>query len=88
MKGKQSVEHSKNKNKKNPLTEAHPIGDLTTQLEFTEALSGLSKDTTDGPDKVKYSDTKNLSDENESKLLTLYEESFPKGDVPKDWPYS
>ena len=30
--------------------------DLITELEFTEALSGLSKDTAPGPDKVKYSD--------------------------------
>ena len=43
------------------LTEAGPNDDLITELEFTEALSGLSKDAAPDPDKVKFSDIKNLS---------------------------
>ena len=42
------------------LTEAGSKEDLITKLEFFEALSGLSKDTAPGPDKVKYSDIKDL----------------------------
>ena len=42
------------------LTEAGSNDDMITELEFTEALSGLSKDTAPGPDRVKYSDIKNL----------------------------
>ena len=42
------------------LTEAGLNDDLTTELGFTEALSGLSKDKAPGPDKVKYSDIKSL----------------------------
>ena len=59
--------------------------DLITGLEFTEALSGLSKDTAPGPDKVKYSDIKNLSVDN---IFRLYEESFATGQIPKDWSHS
>ena len=40
------------------LTEAGSNDDLITELEFTEALSGLSKDTAPGPDRVKYSVSK------------------------------
>ena len=65
------------------LTEAGSNDDL-----ITEALLGLSKDTTPGPDKVKYSDIKNLSVDNKNKLLKLYEESFVTGQVPEDWPHS
>ena len=46
------------------LTEVSSNDDLITELEFTEALSGLSKDTPPGSDKVKYSDIKNLSVDN------------------------
>ena len=59
-----------------------------TELEFTEALLGLSKDTAPRPDKVKYSDIWNLSVDNKSKLFRLYEESFATGQVPKDWSHS
>ena len=43
------------------LTEAGSNDDLITELGFTEALSGLSNNTAPGPEKVKYSDIKNLS---------------------------
>ena len=56
---------------------------MITELEFTEALSGLSKDTAPGPDRVKYSDIKNKSE-----LFRLHEESFATGQVPEDWSYS
>ena len=40
------------------LTEVGSNDDLITELEFTEVLSGPSKDTAPGPDKAKYSDIK------------------------------
>ena len=43
------------------LTEGSWNDDLITELEFTGALSGLSMGTALGRDKVKYSNTKNLS---------------------------
>ena len=70
------------------LTEAGSNDDMITELEFTEALSGLSKDTAPGPDRVKYSDIKNLSVHNKSKLFRLYKESFATGQVPEDWSHS
>ena len=70
------------------LTEAGSNDDIITELEFTEALSGLSKDTAPGPDRVKYSDIKNLSVDNKSELFRLYEESFATGQVPEDWSHS
>ena len=64
------------------LTEAGSNDDLMTELEFTEALSGLSKDAAPGPGKVKYSDIKNLSADDKSELFTLYEawqqDRFPR----------
>ena len=65
-----------------------PNDDLITKLEFAEALSGLSKDIAPGPDKFKYSDIKNLSVDNKSELIRLYEESFATGQVPEDWLHS
>ena len=59
-----------------------------TELEFTDAPSGLSKDTARGPDKVKYSAIKNLSVDDRSELFRLYEESFVTGQVPEDWSHS
>ena len=70
------------------LTEAGSNDDMITELEFTEALSGLSKDTAPGPDRVKYSYIKNLSVDNKIELFRLYEESFATGQVPKDWSHS
>ena len=70
------------------LTEAGSNDHLITELEFTEALSELSKDTAPGPDRIKYSDNKNLSVDNKSELFRLYEESFATGQVPEDWSHS
>ena len=70
------------------LTEAGSNDDLITGLEFTEAVSGLSKDIAPGPDRVKYSDIKDLSVYNKSEVFRLYEESFATGQVPKDWSHS
>ena len=50
--------------------------DLITELEFFAALSGLSKNTAPGLDKVIYSDIKNLSVDNKSELFRLCKESF------------
>ena len=67
------------------LTEAGSNDDLSIGLEFTETLSGLSKDTAPGPDKVKYRDIKNLSEDNKSELFRLYEENFATGQVLEGW---
>ena len=61
---------------------------LITELEFTEALLELSKHTAPGPDKVKYSDIKNLSADDNRELFTLYEESFTTGQIPVEWSHS
>ena len=61
------------------LTEAGSSNDMITGLDFTEALSGLSKDAGSGPGVVKCSDIKNLSVDDKSELFTLYEESFAQG---------
>ena len=68
------------------LTEAGSNDDMITELEFTEALSGLSKLLV--LTGSKYSDIKNLSADNKSKLFRLYEESFATGQVPEDWSLS
>ena len=70
------------------LTAAGSNDDLITELELTEALSGLSKDTGPGPNKVKYSDIKNLPVDNKSELFRLCKKSFATGQVPEDWPHS
>ena len=70
------------------LTEGGSNDNLIAELEFTEALSGLSKDTAPGPNKAKYSDIKNLSANNKSERSRLYEESFTIGQIPVDWSYS
>ena len=58
------------------LTEVGSNDDLSTEPEFTDALSGLSKDTAPGPDKVKYTDIKNLSVDDKSELFRLYEKKL------------
>ena len=60
--------------------------DLTTELEFTEVLSGLSKDTAPGPDKVRCSDI--LSADKKSEVFRLHKESFVTRQVPEDWSHS
>ena len=70
------------------LTEAGSNDDLITELEFTEALPELSKGTAPVPDRVKYSDIKNLLIDNKRKLFRLYDESVATGQVPEDWSHS
>ena len=41
------------------------------------------KDTAPGPDRIRYSDIKNLT--NRAELYTIYQESLNKGYIPKDW---
>ena len=48
---------------------------------------GYSKDAVPGPDRVKYSDIKNLSVDNKT-LFRLYKESFATGQVPEDGSHS
>ena len=83
MKGKQSE-----KGLDRTLTEACSNDDLIIEPEFTEALSGLSKDTAACPDKVKYSDIKNLSVDDKSEIFRLYEESFSTGQVLENWSHN
>ena len=70
------------------MTETDSNDDVITELEFTEARLGLSKDIAPGPDRVKYSDIKNLSSDNKSELFIMYEESLSTGQVPEDWFHS
>ena len=51
------------------LTEAGSNDDIITELEFAEALSGLSKDTAPGPVTDKYSAIENLSEDSKSELF-------------------
>ena len=67
------------------LTETGSNDDLITELEFTDALSRLSKDTASGHDNVKYSDIKSMSVDDKSELFTLYAESFATARVPSDF---
>ena len=67
------------------LTEACLNDDLITELEFTETISRLTKDTALGSDKVKCSDIKNLSEDDKSQLFTWYKESFATGQVLRSW---
>ena len=65
------------------LIEAYLNDYLITELEFTEALSELSKDTDPCPDKVRYSDIKNLLVDDRSEHFILYEDSFTTGQIPE-----
>ena len=38
-----------------------------------------------GPDRIQYWDIKNLTEEDWAELYTIYQESFDKGYIPKDW---
>ena len=66
------------------LTEAGWNDDLIADVKFTEAFSGLIKDTAPGSVKVQYSDVKNLSEDDKSKLFTMFGESLTMGQVPED----
>ena len=63
-------------------TEADSNGDMITELELSEALYGVSKQTATGPDKVKYSEIKNLS-EDDKNFFTRYKESITTGRFPR-----
>ena len=43
------------------------------------------KDTAPGPDRIQYWDIKNLTEEERAELYTIYQESFDKGYIPKEW---
>ena len=71
------------------MAEVSSNDDLITELEFTEALSGLGKDTDPGPDRFKCSDIKNLSADNKTGFFRLYEKkTFATGQVPEDWSHN
>ena len=70
------------------LTGTGSNDDLITELEFTQAYSGLSKETTPGHYMVKYSDIKNLPEYDKSELFTLCGESFATRQGPDDWSHS
>ena len=70
------------------LIEASSNDNMITELEITEALFRLSKDTAPGTDKVKHSDIKNLPLDGKSELFSLCEESFATRWVRDDWSQS
>ena len=53
--------------------------------EFNKVLRRSRKNTAPGPDRIQYWDIKNLTEEDRAKLYTIYQESFDKGYIPKDW---
>jgi hypothetical protein len=53
--------------------------------EIQRTLGKIAKDSTPGPDGVRYSDLKNLSDEGKEKMVTLINKSLMEGDVPTEW---
>ena len=59
-----------------------------TELELPEAFSALSQDTAPGPNKVRHSDAKNLSVDDNSIRFTLFEKSLATGQVHEDWSHS
>ena len=50
-----------------------------------KVLRRSRKDTVPGPDRIQYWDIKNLTEEDRAELYTIYQESFDKGYIPKDW---
>ena len=59
--------------------------DVLTEKELNEALRKSGKDTAAGSDRIRYSDIKNLTEEDRAELYTIYQESFHKGYIPEDW---
>ena len=51
----------------------------------TKVLRRSRKDTAPGPDRIQFWDIKNLTEEDWAELYTIYQESFDKGYIPKDW---
>ena len=70
------------------LNTSHIQDDEITEEDFEAALRCSSKDTAPGPDGVRYSDIRNLSEEDKKELFDLYKESFSDGKVPDDWTHS
>ena len=56
---------------------------MNSQRRNSRRRSG--KDTEPGPDKIRYSDIKKLTEEDRVDLYTIYQESFDKGYIPEDW---
>ena len=56
-----------------------------TLEELNKVLRRSGKDTAPGPDRIQYWDIKNLTEEDWAELYTIYQESFDKGYIPKDW---
>ena len=56
---------------------------MNSQRRNSRRRSG--KDTEPGPDKIRYSDIKKLTEEDRTELHTIYQESFDKGYIPEDW---
>ena len=51
----------------------------------TKPLRRSGKDTAPGPDRIQYSDIKNLIKEDRAELYTIGQEIFDKGYIPEDW---
>ena len=86
IQGKRGKESSLERAGQNPDRSSND--NLITELVFTKAFYGLSKDTVPDPEKIKFSDIKNLSVGDKSELFTLYEQSFTTGQVPLDLSHS
>ena len=69
------------------LAESGPDDEITED-EFNEALRRSGKDTAPGPDKVRYSDIKNLTEGDMTELYAMYRENFDKGYIPEGWTHS
>ena len=56
-----------------------------TVNELKGILRKTQKDTTPGPDGVRYSDLKNLNTPELEELVTIVNSSLEKGEIPSDW---
>ena len=58
-----------------------------TEEDLLMAIKKL-RDTAPGPDRVRNTEFKTLSDEHQNELLELYNESLENGNIPADWTHS
>ena len=65
------------------LSESDPDDEIT-QDEFNEARKRRGKDTAPGPDKVRYSDIKNPTEEDRTELYAIYQGNLYKDHIPED----
>ena len=66
------------------FAQSGPDDELTGE-EFNETLRRSGTDTATGPDRIRYSDIRKLTEEDRDELYTIYHESSDKGYIPEDW---